>query len=88
MGEGLSVTQSCPARCDPMDCSPSGPSAHSILQARILEWDAVSFSVGREWIHVRTAESLCCPPETMMPTKVRLVKAVVFPVCMDMRAGP
>ena len=27
--------------CDPMDCSPSGSSAHGIFQARILEW--VSF---------------------------------------------
>ena len=26
--------------CDPMDCSPSGPSVHAILQARILEWVA------------------------------------------------
>ena len=32
--------------CNPMDCSPSGSSAHGILQARILEWDAISFSTG------------------------------------------
>ena len=25
-------------RCDPLDCSPPGSSAHGILQARILEW--------------------------------------------------
>ena len=30
--------------CDPMDCSPSGSSVHGILQARILEWVAISFS--------------------------------------------
>ena len=30
--------QSCPALCDPMDCSPPGSSVHGILQARILEW--------------------------------------------------
>ena len=29
-----------------MDCSPPGSSVHSILQARILEWVAVSFSKG------------------------------------------
>ena len=29
--------QSCPARCDPMDCSPTGSSVHEIFQARILE---------------------------------------------------
>ena len=29
--------QSCPALCDPMDCSLPGSSVHGILQARILE---------------------------------------------------
>ena len=29
---------------DPMDCSPPGSSVHRILQARILEWVAISFS--------------------------------------------
>ena len=32
--------------CDPMDCSPSGSSVNVILQARILEWVAISFSTG------------------------------------------
>ena len=27
--------------CDPMDYSPAGPSVHGIIQARILEWDAI-----------------------------------------------
>ena len=40
----LSHAQSCPALCDPMDCSPPGSSVHGILQARILEWIAISFS--------------------------------------------
>ena len=36
------VTQSCPALCNPMDCSPLDSSAHGILQARILEWVAMT----------------------------------------------
>ena len=32
--------------CDPMDCSPPGSSVHGILQARILEWVAISSSRG------------------------------------------
>ena len=32
--------------CDPMDCSPPGSYVHGILQARILEWVAISFSKG------------------------------------------
>ena len=44
-GEG-EVAQSCPTLCDPVDCSPPGSSVHWILQARILEWVAISFSKG------------------------------------------
>ena len=41
------VVQSlCPTFCDPMDCSPPGSSARRILQARILDWGAISFSRG------------------------------------------
>ena len=32
--------------CDPMDCSPPGSSVHGILQARILDWVAMSSSRG------------------------------------------
>ena len=35
-----------PNSSDPMDCSPPGSSVHGILQARILEWVAISFSRG------------------------------------------
>ena len=38
------VAQSCPTLCNPIDCSPPGPSVHGILQARTLEWVAISFS--------------------------------------------
>ena len=33
----VSVAQSCPTLCNPMDCSPPGSSVHGILQTRILE---------------------------------------------------
>ena len=36
--------QSCPTLCDPMDGSPPGSSIPGILQARMLEWVAISFS--------------------------------------------
>ena len=38
------VAQSCPTISDPMDCSLPGLSVHGILQARTLEWVAISFS--------------------------------------------
>ena len=40
------VAQLCPSLCNPMDCSLPGSSVHGILQARILEWFAISFSRG------------------------------------------
>ena len=43
------VTQSCLTLCDPMDCSPPGSSIHGILQARVQEWVAISFSRGSSW---------------------------------------
>ena len=38
------VAQSCLTLCDPMGCSLPSSSVHGILQARILEWVAISFS--------------------------------------------
>ena len=43
------VAQSCLTICDPMDSSPPGSSVHGILQARILEWVAISFCRGPSW---------------------------------------
>ena len=40
------VAQSCPPLRDPRDCSPPGSSVREILQARILERVAISFSTG------------------------------------------
>ena len=36
--------QSCPTLCDPIDDSPPGSPVPGILQARTLEWVAISFS--------------------------------------------
>ena len=41
--------QSCPTLCDPIDGSPSGSPVRGILQARTLEWVAISFSNARKW---------------------------------------
>ena len=37
-------------RCDPMDCSSPGSFVNGILQARTLEWVAISFSRGSSWL--------------------------------------
>ena len=41
--------QSCPTLCDPIDVSPPGSSVPGVLQARTLEWVAISFSNAWEW---------------------------------------
>ena len=41
--------QSCPTLCDPIDGSPPGSPIHGILQARTLEWVAISFSSAWKW---------------------------------------
>ena len=50
-------TQSCPTLCDPVDCSPPESTVHGILQARILEWVAISFSRGSSQLGDRTQVS-------------------------------
>ena len=67
------VAQLCPTLRDPMDCSLPGSSVHGIFQARVLEWGANAFS---------NLDSILKSRGITLPTKVRLVKAMVFPVVM------
>ena len=43
------LAQSCPTLHDPMDWSPPGSPIPGILQARVLQWGAISFSNAWEW---------------------------------------
>ena len=43
------LLQSCPTLCDPIDGSPPGSTVPGILQARTLEWIAISFSNAWKW---------------------------------------
>ena len=54
------VSQSCLTLCDPLDCSLPGSSLHGILQGRVLEWVAISFSRGSSWARDGTWVS-CIP---------------------------
>ena len=47
--KSVKVAQSCLTFCDPMDCTPPGSSILEVLQARILEWVAISFFRGSSW---------------------------------------
>ena len=65
------VTQSCPALCNPMDCSLPGSSVHEILQARILEWIAISFYRGSSWPRDQTWVS--CMQADALPSELLLL---------------
>ena len=66
------VAQSFLTLSNPMDCSLPGSSAHGILQARVLEWGAITFSL----------DSILKSRDITLSTKICLVKAMVFPVVM------
>ena len=69
------VAQSCLTLSYPMDCSLPGSHVHGIFQARVLEWGAIAFSV-------TNLDSILKSRDISLPSKVRLVKAMVFPVVM------
>ena len=52
------LLQSCVTLCDPVDCGLPGSSVHGILQARILEWIAISYS--REPYQTRDRTHVSC----------------------------
>ena len=49
--------QSCPTLCDPIDGSPPGSAVPGILQARTLEWVAISFSYAWKWKESEVTQS-------------------------------
>ena len=69
------VAQSCPTLSDPMDCSLPGSSVHGSFQARVLEWVASTFSM-------TNLDSMLKNRDISLPTKIWIVKTMVFPVAM------
>ena len=54
--------QLCPTLCDPIDGSPPGSAVPGILQARTLEWVAISFSNASKWkVKVKSLGLLVTP---------------------------
>ena len=94
------VAQSCPTLSDPMDYSLPGSSLHGIFKARVLEWGAIAFSIGR----VRGGASACgwLPPasltllcrgrlraQPLLPRTVRGAEAVApFPLASQEISTP
>ena len=60
------VTQLSLTVCNPIDCIPSGSSIHGILQARILEFVAISFSRGSS-PHRNLTQSPALQADSLLP---------------------
>ena len=88
-------TRSSPTLCDPMDCSPPDSSLRGILQARILEWVAISFSrtssqardqtrlsctVGRVFTYWVTREALSTTPSLFLSFQPGMSSSDLIPV--------
>ena len=69
--------QSCPTLCNPVDGSPPGSPVPEILQARTLEWIAISFSNVWKWKWSRSVVSDSSRPNGLQPT--RLLRPWDFP---------
>ena len=62
--------QSCPTLCDPIDGSPPGSAVPGILQARTLEWAAISFSNAWKWKWSDLVVSDSSWPRGLQPTRL------------------
>ena len=64
--------QSCPTLCDPTDGSPPGSAIPEILQARTLEWAAISFSNAWKWkVKVKSLSRIqLFAPHGLQPTRL------------------
>ena len=76
------VTQSCPTLCDPVDCSPPGPSLHGIFPARVgchfllQEIFPTGIEPGSPTLWAGALP--CEPPIHMMPLKTRIFFILLF----------
>ena len=88
--ERSEVAQSCLILCDSMHCSLPGFSLHGILQARILEWVAISFSNGSlsgKESQERGARCLCIQTDSLCyAAETNSLKSNDSPVNIDQKA--
>ena len=72
------VAQSCPTVCHPMGCSLPGSSIHGILQARRLEWRAISYSTGSSQPRDQTLCPLALQADSLSPEPSGMMEQNVF----------
>ena len=90
------LLQSCQTLCDPIDSSPPGSSVPGILQARTLEW--VAISVSNACMHAKLLQScptLCDPMDSSPPgpsvhgiLQARILEWVAISFCIRLITLP
>ena len=68
------VAQLCPTPSNPMDCILPGSSAHGILQARVLEWVAIGYTLTENINNLRYADDTTLKAESEKELKSLLMK--------------
>ena len=77
------LLQSRPTLCDPIEGSPPGSPIPGTLQARTLEWVAISFSNAWKWkvkVKMTNLKSILKIRDITLSKKVHLAKVMVFPI--------
>ena len=87
------VAQSCSTLSDPMDCSLPGFSVHRIFQARVLEWDAIAFSVKALQEIVNDKENVVPGLQSLQiggvsTVHIRAIRQCVSAVCLVPQSCP
>ena len=72
--------QSCPTLCDPIDGSPPGSPVPGILQARILEWVAISFSYLSGYLIVSNDHPTTKDEQTHQKSVLQAMKTALHPL--------
>ena len=81
------LLQSCPTLCDPMDCSLPSSSVHGNLQARVLEWVAISASRGSSLLRDGTLPLVSPALAVRFFTTSTICEAHGISDAMDMNLG-
>ena len=78
------MLQLCPTLCDPIDSSPLGSSVPRILQARVLEWVAISYSNIYIWVFTKYTLLVLIAFNSSKPKSFIHFPSSAFPSCLSL----
>ena len=80
----VKLLQSCLTLCEPMDCSQPGSSVPRILQARVLEWVAISYSNIYIWVFTKYTLLVLIAFNSSKPKSFIHFPSSAFPSCLSL----